>query len=45
MDAASGIVLAECMAGKIKGELVLDTTKQAMKRWHLPKNAIFHSER
>ncbi len=35
-DVASGVVLAEYMAGKMKSELVIDTIKQAVKRWHLP---------
>ena len=44
-DVVSNIVLAECMAGNMKSELVIDTIKQAMNRWHLPENTIFHSDR
>jgi len=44
-DVASNIVLAECMANNMRSELVIDTIKQAMKRWHLPEDTIFHSDR
>ncbi|MHB1455155.1 MAG: DDE-type integrase/transposase/recombinase [Saccharofermentanales bacterium] len=44
-DVVSNVVLAECMADHMKSELVADTIKQAVKRWHLPENIIFHSDR
>jgi putative transposase len=45
-DVVSNVVLAESMADNMRSELVEDTIKQAMKRWHLPKDdTIFHSDR
>ena len=44
-DVASNVVLSENMADHMRSELVLDTIKQATKRWHLPDSTIFHSDR
>ena len=44
-DVASNIVLAESMANNMRSKLIEDTIKQAMKRWHLPEDTIFHSDR
>lgn len=44
-DVLSNVVLAESMADNMRSELVLDTIKRAMKRWHLPEGTIFHSDR
>jgi len=44
-DVVSNVVLAECMAEHMKSELVTDTIRQAVKRWHLPDGTIFHSDR
>lgn len=44
-DIRSGVILAACQSERMTKELVLDTIKAAMKRWHTPKGAIFHSDR
>ena len=44
-DVVSNVVLAEKMANNMKSELVSDTIKQALKRWHFPDGIIFHSDR
>lgn len=44
-DIKSGVVLAESMAEQMKAELVAHTIRKALKRWTLPKDCIFHSDR
>ena len=44
-DVASGIVLSQCMASNMKSELVTQAIKSALKRWSIPGNCIFHSDR
>ena len=44
-DIASNIVLAERMADNMRSELVMDTIKQAKRRWNLGDGTIFHSDR
>jgi putative transposase len=44
-DVMSNIVLAESMADNMRSELVVNTIKQAQKRWHLAEGTIFHSDR
>lgn len=44
-DVVSNIVLAESMADNMRSELVVNTIKQAQKRWHLPEGTIYHSDR
>jgi len=40
----SNIVLAESTADNMRSELVVNTIKQAQKRWHLSEGTIFHSD-
>jgi len=44
-DVTSGIVLAESMDKHMKAELVLKTIRKAQRRWILPEDCIFHSDR
>lgn len=44
-DVKSGVVLAESMSEQMKAELVAHTIRKALKRWTLPKDCIFHSDR
>ncbi len=44
-DVVSNVVVAETMADNMRSELVENTIKQAMKRWNLPEDTIFHSDR
>lgn len=44
-DVVSGVVLGESMMEHMKADLVIQTIKNAMKRWALPKGTIFHSDR
>lgn len=44
-DVLSGIVLAQSMADNMKAELVTGTIRKMMKRWSLPADCIFHSDR
>lgn len=44
-DVKSGVILAESMADRMKAELVEQTIKKALKRWDIPKDCIFHSDR
>ena len=44
-DIMTGIVLASCQYERMTRQLVLDTIRAAVKRWRLPKDAIFHSDR
>ena len=45
IDVASNLVLAESMSNNMKKELVIQTIKQAMRRWDLRAGTIFHSDR
>ena len=45
LDIKSGIVLAESMCEHIKAKLGTKTIRKAFKRWRLPKDCIFHSDR
>ncbi len=45
LDIKSGVVLAESMSERMKAELVTKTIRKAIKRWRLPKDCIFHSDR
>jgi len=42
-DLASGIALAHKMSDHIEAELVVDTIEQAVGRYRLPEDCIFHS--
>jgi len=44
-DVTSGIVLAESMDKHMKAELVSKTIRKAQRRWILPEDCIFHSDR
>ena len=44
-DVRSGIVLAESMMEHMKADLVVETLRSAMMRWHFPEGTIFHSDR
>lgn len=44
-DVASGMILASGMSERMKAELVLETIRQAVRSWHLPRGCIFHSDR
>ena len=44
-DVVSNIVLAERMADNMRSELVIDTIKQAKRRWNLGDGTIFHNDR
>jgi len=44
-DVLSNVVLAESMADNMRSELVINTIKQAKRRWHLSEETIFHSDR
>ena len=44
-DVVSGIVLAHFSADNMDAELVVRTLQSAAKRWKLPKDCIFHSDR
>jgi putative transposase len=44
-DILSGVVLSEHTAARMTKELVMETIRSASKQWHLPKGAIFHSDR
>ena len=45
LDIKSGIVLAESMCEHMKADLVTKTVRKAIKRWRLPEDCIFHSDR
>ena len=44
-DVASNVVLAESVADHMRSDLVVNTIKQAVKRWSLAEGTIFHSDR
>lgn len=44
-NVVSNVVLAESMADNMRSDLVVDAIRQAVKRWHLPEETIFHSDR
>lgn len=44
-DVISNVVLAESMANNMQSDLVVNTIKQAQKRWPLTEGTIFHSDR
>lgn len=44
-DVYTNVVLASCQEKRMKKELVLHTLNAAQKRWNLPTDVIFHSDR
>ena len=44
-DVASGIVLAHCTSNLMRADLVVQTIRSVVKRWSLPADSIFHSDR
>lgn len=44
-DVYTNVVLANCQEKRMKKELVLHTLNAAQKRWNLPTDLIFHSDR
>lgn len=44
-DVVSGVILSSSMSDRIKTELVKDTIQKAVRRWDIPHNSIFHSDR
>ena len=44
-DVYTNVVLASCQEKRIKKELVQHTLKAAQRRWNLPTDVIFHSDR
>lgn len=45
LDIASRTVLGSATAPQMRGELVRNAIRAAQKRWRLPKETIFHSDR
>ena len=44
-DIMTGVVLASCQHERMTKQLVLDTIRATVKRWRIPKGAVFHSDR
>ena len=44
-DIATGIILASCQQERMTHQLVMETIRAALKRWRLPQDCVFHSDR